>query len=86
MFYNKAKRPGIPAAFRFYAILLLYPLFRFRDGNGSIMGKHRLECEMTFRAGEIVWDFNARAFPQSYDELPSDYGIKLPDVRVTPKN
>ena len=59
--------------------------FRFRDGNGSIMGKHRLECEMTFRAGEIVWDFNARAFPQSYDELTSDYGVKLPDVRVTPK-
>ena len=60
--------------------------FRFRDGAGYLMGKQRLECEMTFRAGEVVWDFNARSIAQCYDELPSDYGIKLPDVRVTPKN
>ena len=36
--------------------------FGFADViGGRIEGNQRLECEMTLRAGKIVYDFNARA-------------------------
>jgi len=59
--------------------------FRFRDASGgSIHGDKRIDCEMTFRAGEIVWDVNARS-ARPYEQLPKWYGIDLPDERVIPK-
>ena len=58
--------------------------FGFLDARrGSIHGHRRLECEMTFRAGEIVWDVNART-ARPYGELPAWYGIEEPDERVIP--
>ena len=49
--------------------------FCFKDtGGGSLRGLEKLECEMTFRAGDLVWDLNGReAVP--YQDLPSDYGF-----------
>lgn len=51
--------------------------YGFQDmGGGRIEGKRKLECEMTFRAGEIVWDLNARA-ATPYQQMPPLYGIDL---------
>lgn len=48
--------------------------FGFQDmSGGKIESDRKLECEMTFRAGEIVWDLNARA-GVPYEQLPSLYG------------
>ncbi|HEX5026813.1 MAG TPA: amidohydrolase/deacetylase family metallohydrolase [Agriterribacter sp.] len=39
--------------------------FGFWDRNGyKVKGKHRLECEMTIRAGRIVYDLNGIADPE----------------------
>lgn len=49
--------------------------FGFQDmSGGSIRGNRKLECEMTFRDGEIVWDLNARA-GTPYEEMPELYGF-----------
>ncbi len=48
--------------------------FNFKDTScGSNRGSEKLECEMTFRAGELVWDLNARV-ATPYRKLPNDYG------------
>ena len=39
--------------------------FGFWDREGyKLKGKHRLECEMTIRAGAIVYDLNGIAEPE----------------------
>ncbi len=49
--------------------------FGYQDmSGGKIVGDRKLECEMTFRAGEIVWDLNARA-GVPFEELPALYGF-----------
>lgn len=49
--------------------------FGFQDtAGGSLSGTRKLECEMTFRAGEVVWDLNARA-AVPYERLPPLYGL-----------
>ena len=49
--------------------------YGFQDmGGGRIEGTRKLECEMTFRAGEIVWDLNARA-AVPYEQMPPLYGM-----------
>ena len=36
--------------------------FGFLDvANGRLAGDRKLECELTVRAGEVVWDLNGRA-------------------------
>ena len=46
--------------------------FRFVDSTRSYMaGKQKLQCHMTLRAGEIVWDMNGRSFPAWHEVLPS---------------
>ena len=48
--------------------------FGYQDmSGGRIEGSRKLECEMTFRAGEIVWDLNARA-GTPWEQLPPLYG------------
>lgn len=48
--------------------------FGYQDmSGGRIEGSRKLECEMTFRAGEIVWDLNARAGTH-WEQLPPLYG------------
>jgi len=50
--------------------------FRFRDASGgTVSGAERLRCEVTLRAGELVWDLNSRS-GVDYTELPSDYGVR----------
>lgn len=64
-------------------------IFSIREGNfgyqdmsgGKITGNKKIECEMTFRNGEIVWDVNARnGIP--YEELPPLYGLGEEDLIV----
>jgi len=50
--------------------------FGYKDAaGGRLAGRQRLHCEMTFKDGKLVWDWNARA-ATSYRELPPDYGIR----------
>ena len=38
--------------------------FGFIDSSGGRMkGTQKLECEVTIRAGQVVWDLNGRAAP-----------------------
>jgi dihydroorotase len=38
--------------------------FGFIDSSGGRMpGTQKLECELTLRAGQVVWDLNGRAAP-----------------------
>lgn len=58
--------------------------FGFRDAaGGKIVGKKKLECEMTFRQGEAVWDAESR-LAQPYELLGAEYGVCAPDVIVRP--
>ena len=34
-------------------------------------GSHRLQRQMTLRAGEVVWDLNGRSFPDWRETLPA---------------
>ncbi|MCC6293893.1 MAG: amidohydrolase/deacetylase family metallohydrolase [Bryobacterales bacterium] len=50
--------------------------FGFADASGAgIHGQRRLLCDMTLRAGRIVWNYNGRG-AQPYDKLPGDYGVR----------
>jgi dihydroorotase len=45
--------------------------FGFIDSSGGRMaGKQKLECEVTVRAGQVVWDLNGRAAP-AWTEMPT---------------
>lgn len=51
--------------------------YGFGDSHGGrLVGTQRFHCEATLRAGEVVWDYNAR-FERPYEELPEDYGIRV---------
>lgn len=53
---------------------LLAGRFGFQDmSGGRVEDTKKLECEMTFMGGEIVWDLNARA-GTPWEELPPLYG------------
>lgn len=60
--------------------------FGFQDMSGGVVkGNRKLECEMTFRGGELMWDLNARdGIP--FEEMPELYGFD-PEVEdlVVPK-
>jgi dihydroorotase len=61
--------------------------FGFRDvEGGGFRGKQRLLCELTVRAGRLVWDWNARS-ATDYRKLQPDYGVRPggPEVIVVPK-
>ncbi|MBI3472365.1 MAG: amidohydrolase/deacetylase family metallohydrolase [Candidatus Solibacter usitatus] len=50
--------------------------FGFADASGAALkGRQRLFCEMTLRAGKLVWNWNARG-ADDYRKLPSDYGVR----------
>ena len=55
------------------AVLELVPGdFRFVDSTRSTRpGRHRLQCQMTLRAGEVVWDLNGRSFPDWRETQPA---------------
>lgn len=50
--------------------------FGFSDSQGGRLdGTQRFFCDATLRAGQVVWDFNAR-FESDYRKLPADCGIR----------
>ncbi|MEP7362957.1 MAG: amidohydrolase/deacetylase family metallohydrolase [Acidobacteriota bacterium] len=50
--------------------------FGYADASGgSIRGTERLQCEMTLRAGKIVWNYNGRG-SQPFEQLPKTYGVR----------
>ncbi|MDR1731771.1 MAG: amidohydrolase/deacetylase family metallohydrolase [Synergistaceae bacterium] len=58
--------------------------FGFRDTSGGrLAGEERLECELTLRAGEVVWDLNARD-AMEWSDLPVDAGIRPGEYRIEP--
>ena len=59
--------------------------FGYVDCGGARMnGKQRLGCEMTIRAGEIVYDINGRAAPQWQDAPPDYWQIRTPRGYIEP--
>jgi dihydroorotase len=66
-------------------------VFRLLDGDfgyadphgGRFQGKQRLQCEMTLRGGQIVFDWNARA-GVDYRQLPKDYGVREIEFIIPP--
>lgn len=51
-------------------------------GYARMNGDRKLSCEMTLRAGEIVFDVNGRAAPAWEDAPPSYWKIRFPKERV----
>lgn len=49
--------------------------FGFKDSSGGVInGSKKLECEMTFRAGKLMWDLNGRdGIP--FEEMSDLYGL-----------
>lgn len=59
-------------------------VFGFADTRGGrIDGTWRLECELTLRAGRIVWDRDGRQ-ASDYRALPARYGMRGIDVYDDP--
>jgi dihydroorotase len=58
--------------------------FGYADGaRGTLTGNRRLACEMTLRAGRVVWDWNARS-GTDYRQLPPTYGVRDVDRVIVP--
>jgi dihydroorotase len=58
--------------------------FGYADGaRGTIAGDRRLMCEMTLKAGRVVWDWNART-GSDYRKMSSDYGVRDVDKIILP--
>ncbi len=58
--------------------------FGFKDSvGGRLQGTKRLECEMTIRGGEVVWDLNARD-AADYRGLPQEDGVRDGEYIVAP--
>lgn len=74
--------PGSPADVALWT--LREGTFGFKDSaGGRITGDLRLECEMTFLNGEVMWDLNARdAVP--YAALPPNAGIREGEYLIPP--
>ncbi len=59
--------------------------FGYADGaRGTIAGNQRLTCELTLRAGRVVWDWNART-GRDYREMPPTYGVRDVDHVIVPE-
>jgi dihydroorotase len=58
--------------------------FAYADGaRGTLEGDRRMMCELTLRAGRVVWDWNART-GRDYRELPPTYGVRDVDHVIVP--
>lgn len=58
--------------------------FGYADGaRGTITGDRRLICELTLRAGRVVWDWNARS-GTDYRQMPATYGVRDVDRVIVP--
>lgn len=71
--------PADIAAFR-----LLEGDFGYIDASGgALRGKQRLMCELTVRAGAIVWDWNGRG-GVDYRTMGPEYGVREGEFIVRP--
>lgn len=60
--------------------------FNYMDvAGGSVQGNNRLICEMTFKDGQVVWDWNAR-MGLDYRQLGSTYGLRDVDSIIMPES
>lgn len=58
--------------------------FGFADpSGGKVEAKQRLQCEMTLKDGQILYDWNARA-AAGWRTLPKDYGVRKGEFIVPP--
>lgn len=58
--------------------------FGYADGaRGTLTGTRRLMCEITLRAGRVVWDWNART-GTDYRTMPATYGVRDVDRVIVP--
>jgi dihydroorotase len=58
--------------------------FGFGDSDkGVLRGRRRLQCEITLRKGEVVWDWNART-GVDYRQLGPSYGVRVGEEIVRP--
>ena len=51
--------------------------------GGRLEAKQRLRCELTVRAGQVVWDWNGRT-GQDWREMGPAYGLRNVDDRALP--
>ena len=59
--------------------------FGFKDTvGGRLLGSVRLECEMTLKGGETMWDLNARD-AADYEDIPAGAGIREGEYRIPPE-
>ena len=59
--------------------------FRYADGaRGTLEGDRRITCELTLKAGSVVWDWNART-GTDYRTMPKDYGVRPVDKVIRPQ-
>ncbi|MCL2768476.1 MAG: amidohydrolase family protein, partial [Synergistaceae bacterium] len=60
--------------------------FGYKDTvGGRCSGNERLECELTIRSGEVVWDLNARD-ASDWREIPIDAGIRPGEYLIVPEH
>ncbi|MBI4904869.1 MAG: amidohydrolase/deacetylase family metallohydrolase [Acidobacteria bacterium] len=52
-------------------------------GGGTVKGKQRLECELTLKGGEVVYNWNSIGM-SDWRALPRDYGVRPVDTVVVP--
>jgi dihydroorotase len=58
--------------------------FGFADTDrGVLRGRERLFCELTLRAGQVTWDWNARS-GVDYQKLGKDYGVREGEFVIPP--
>lgn len=58
--------------------------FTFLDtSQGAFSGKQRLFCELTLRAGKVVWDWNGRS-GTDYRKMGPEYGVRPGEFVVRP--
>ena len=59
--------------------------FGFIDSQGARMnGTQKLECELTVRAGQVVWDLNGRAAADWSTQPATPQGNAPPTRRPRP--
>ncbi len=73
---------GVGAEADVAVLNLLKGNFGFIDsGGGKMSGTQKLECELTVKAGQVVWDLNGRAAPLWSDIPASDPNAPRPPRR-----
>ncbi len=58
--------------------------FGFADPDGGkVTGRQRLQCEMTLKDGEVLYDWNGLG-AQDWKNLPAGYGVRPVEFLIPP--